>query len=644
MEYFSGDSEDDMSDSEIKDCEEKCYSELLKGVHLIRNKDGTLRCPFCKGKKKQDYKYKDLLQHASGVGAGKRGVEATGGHRALEKFLKSHLTDAAEPPIQRTVHLEQEAPQRPNAEELIVWPWMGIIVNINRTMVDGKYVGAGNSELKERFAGFHPIQVHALWSYEGHLGKAILEFSKDWKGYNDAISFERSFVENHHSRKEYYGRDPGSELYGWVARSEDYNATSPIGKHLRLKGDLKTVAQINNEDLRKKNKLVEDLHNTIQEKNKYLETSKEKLSKLEYYIVLTDSARQKAEENYRRLEETHREELNKFQQEIHALINHRNEENRQLNRDLERQMLELEQRRKELDQREAQNDFEKKKLEEEKKKVYNKKEGLQRANEIQKQNEQKQLKLIELHEKQNRELSIQVHQQRKVLADRQKKELDIQRLKAHIETLKEVRDGSNSDHIKKIETLESELQEKNDEMESLQDMNQQLMCKEREVNDELQLARKAAIEILNEGVPANSQIVVKRMGDLDPEAWRGACQRKFASNEWQTKYAEMHSLWEDYLRDPSWYPFKVVPVLGDTEKHELVVNEDDEKLRDLRIEMGKEVCDTVIVALKELNEYNASGRYPIPEAWNKAENRRATMKEIVLYLSRTKAKKRKTRA
>eukprot|EP00253_Pinus_taeda_P005310 PITA_05310 len=595
MEYFSGDSEGDMSDSEIKDCEEKCYSELLKGVHLIRNKDGTLRCPFCKGKKKQDYKYKDLLQHASGVGAGKRGVEATGGHRALEKFLKSHLTDAAEPPIQRTVHLEQEAPQRPNAEELIVWPWMGIIVNINRTMVDGKYVGAGNSELKERFAGFHPIQ------------RIIIA------GRNIMVEIQ------------------GVSYMDEVARSEDYNAASPIGKHLRLKGDLKTFAQINHEDLRKKNKLVEDLHNTLQEKNKYLETSKEKLSKLEYYIVLTDSARQKAEENYRRLEETHREELNKFQQEIHALINHRNEENRQLNRDLERQMLELEQRRKELDQREAQNDFEKKKLEEEKKKVYNKKEGLQRANEIQKQNEQKQLKLIELHEKQNRELSIQVHQQRKVLTDRQKKELDIQRLKAHIETLKEVRDGSNSDHIKKIETLESKLQEKNDEMESLQDMNQQLMCKEREVNDELQLARKATIEILNEGVPANSQIVVKRMGDLDPKAWRGACQRKFASN-WQTKYAEMHSLWEDYLRDPSWYPFKVVPVLGDTEKHELVVNEDDEKLRDLRIEMGKEVCDTMIVALKELNEYNASGRYPIPEAWNKAENRRATMKEIVLYL------------
>lgn len=644
MEYFSGDSEDDMSDSEIKECEEKCFNELMKGLHIIRNIDGTLRCPFCKGKKKQDYKYKDLLQHASGVGAGKRGVEATGGHRALEKFLKSHLTDAADPPIQRTVHLEQETPQRPNSEDLIVWPWMGIIVNIHRAMVDGKYIGAGNSELKERFAGFHPIQVHALWNYEGHLGKAILEFSKDWEGYHDALSFERSFIENHHCRKEYYGRDPGSELYGWVARSEDYNAASPIGKHLRSKGDLKTVAQIHNEDLRKKNKLVEDLHNTIQEKNKYLETSKEQLSKMEYLIVLTDSARQKAEEQNQRLEETHREELKKVELEVQALNNHRNEENRQLSRDLERQMLELEQRRKELDQREAQNDFEKKKLEDEKRKVYNKKEGLQRANEKQKQNEEKQLKLIEEHERQNRELSIQVHRQRKILADRQKKELDIQRLKAHIETLKEVRDGSNSDHIKKIETLESELEEKNDEMESLQDMNQQLMCKEREVNDELQMARKAAIEILNEGVPANSQIIVKRMGDLEHEAWREACKRKFKSDDWECKYIEMYSLWQDHLRDPSWYPFKVVPVIADTEKHELVVNEDDEKLRGLYNEMGKEVCDTVIVALKELNEYNASGRYPIPEAWNKAENRRATMKDIVLYLSRTKAKKRKTRA
>ncbi|GLJ41765.1 hypothetical protein SUGI_0864310 [Cryptomeria japonica] len=93
-----------------------------------------------------------------------------------------------------------------------------------------------------------------MWTYEGHQGKVVLEFNKDWQGYNDALSFERSFIKNRRSRKEYYEheRDPGSDLYGWVARAEDYNSGGPVGKHLRLKGDLKAVAQINNEDLRKK--------------------------------------------------------------------------------------------------------------------------------------------------------------------------------------------------------------------------------------------------------------------------------------------------------------------------------------------------------------------------------------------------------
>ena len=46
----------------------------------------------------------------------------------------------------------------------------------------------------------------------------------------------------------------------------------------------------------------------------------------------------------------------------------------------------------------------------------------------------------------------------------------------------------------------------------------------------------------------------------------------------------------------------------------------------------------MIVSLKELNEYNASRRYPIPKDWNKLENIWDTMKYIVLYLSRKKEK------
>ncbi|KAH9329321.1 hypothetical protein KI387_001429, partial [Taxus chinensis] len=153
------------------------------------------------------------------------------------------------------MNLEQEAPHRPNDKEVIVWPWIGIIVNIQRDFKDGKYIGLANWELKDRFSGFNLTQVCAMWTYEGHQGKAVLEFNKDWQGYSDSLSFERSFIKNHRSIEEYYEREqvPRNNLYGWVAQSENYNSGGPVGKHLRSKGDLNTVAQIITEDLCKKN-------------------------------------------------------------------------------------------------------------------------------------------------------------------------------------------------------------------------------------------------------------------------------------------------------------------------------------------------------------------------------------------------------
>ncbi|GLJ09643.1 hypothetical protein SUGI_0113290 [Cryptomeria japonica] len=69
---LSSESDGDISESETREYEEKSYEDLVKGNHIIKNMDGTLRCPFYRGKKKQDYRYNDLLQHASSVGAGKR--------------------------------------------------------------------------------------------------------------------------------------------------------------------------------------------------------------------------------------------------------------------------------------------------------------------------------------------------------------------------------------------------------------------------------------------------------------------------------------------------------------------------------------------------------------------------------------------
>lgn len=75
-----------------------------------------------------------------------------------------------------------------------------------------------------------------------------------------------------------------------------------------------------------------------------------------------------------------------------------------------------------------------------------------------------------------------------------------------------------------------------------------------------------------------------------------------------------------------------------------VIDEDDEKLKDLKTEYGEEVYQAVVTALNELNEHNPSGRYPVPQLWNNKEKRTASLTEGAEYiLKQWKLYKRKTR-
>lgn len=53
-------------------------------------------------------------------------------------------------------------------------------------------------------------------------------------------------------------------------------------------------------------------------------------------------------------------------------------------------------------------------------------------------------------------------------------------------------------------------------------------------------------------------IGTKRMGDLDVKPFHDAIKAKFPDEEVEEKTLELCSQWEDYLRDPSWHPFKVI--------------------------------------------------------------------------------------
>lgn len=63
-----------------------------------------------------------------------------------------------------------------------------------------------------------------------------------------------------------------------------------------------------------------------------------------------------------------------------------------------------------------------------------------------------------------------------------------------------------------------------------------------------------------------------------------------------------------------------------------VINDNDEKLKDLKENYGNEVYNAVTGALYEINEYNPSGRYIISELWNYNDGRRANLNEGVEVL------------
>ncbi|KAH9766715.1 protein involved in de novo 2 [Citrus sinensis] len=586
MEH-SSEEDSDISESEMLKYEDKSYKKLKSGNHSVKISDEAFTCPYCPKKRKQEYLYKDLLQHASGVGnstSNKRSAKEKANHLALAKYLEKDLRDAGSP--SKPVN-EGDPLTGCSHDEKFVWPWTGIVVNIpTRRAEDGRSVGESGSKLRDELIrrGFNPTRVHPLWNFRGHSGCAVVEFHKDWPGLHNAMSFEKAYEADHYGKKDWYASNQEkSGLYAWVARSDDYNLKNIIGDHLRKIGDLKTISEMMEEEARKQNLLVSNLTNMIEVKDKHLEEMKERFTE-------TSNSVEKLMEEKDRLLQSYNEEIKKIQLSARDHFQRIFTDHEKLKLQLESQKKELELRGEELEKRETQNENDRKIL----------------AEEIEKKADENVRKLAEDQKKQKEDLHNRIIQLEKQLDAKQALALEIERLKGSLNVMKHMGDDGDIEVLQKMETVLKDLREKEGELDDLEALNQTLIIRERKSNDELQDARKELINALKE-LSGRAHIGLKRMGELDNKPFLEVMNRKYNEEEAEERASELCSLWEEYLKDPDWHPFKVITAEG---KHKEIINEEDEKLKGLKKEMGEEVYIAVTTALVEINEYNPSGSSP----------------------------------
>ncbi|KAM0871844.1 hypothetical protein ACQ4PT_039083 [Festuca glaucescens] len=326
-------------DSELEAYGSGTYTLLLSGDIKVMNHEGLYRCPFCSDGK-DDYKIYDLLQHALSVGAAHdQQAKEKVDHRALAKHLKNEQAKSLSPLLQPVV-MDPQPPQC-NGDELFVWPWVGIIVNM-----PSEYVGKGANQLKENFSCFHPVKVHHVYSEDRPTGNAILEFGKDFGGFRNAHIFESQFEKKGYGKMGWQEKESGGpEPFGWIAREDDYKAPGAIGDFLRKNGDLKTVHEIQKLQQRsvehaqkivaenKKLRLdLQSMRHELDARSKQLdelvaqtdcdlELEEQRYAMKSNHLMVAEEEHQKANDNFRKLIEQQKgqkeTDLYKLNEELH---------------------------------------------------------------------------------------------------------------------------------------------------------------------------------------------------------------------------------------------------------------------------------------------------------------------------------------
>lgn len=98
-------------------------------------------------------------------------------------------------------------------------------------------------------------------------------------------------------------------------------------------------------------------------------------------------------------------------------------------------------------------------------------------------------------QRQKEDLHKRIIHLEKQLDAKQAVELEIEQLRGSLNVMKHIEDEGDQEVLKKVDTLLKSLREKEEEYEGLEALNQTLIVKERNSNDELQDARKELVNV-----------------------------------------------------------------------------------------------------------------------------------------------------
>lgn len=624
MNLSTSDSMDVDTNLENQSSTSETYLLLKTGEHSIQNPDGTFRCPFCPNRKKRNYLYNEILNHATGVEASPaRSITASSSHRALATFLRS---DVPKPLTTK----EQEKTPNPDADDgcntddperddRFVYPWTGVLANlpVKLDLTSGRRVGESGSRLKEELSRFNPVRVRPVWNFLGHSGTAVVEFTQDWKGFKDAMMFHKFFKVRGFGRKDWEKKKNHGlrDMFGWIARAEDFNSDEPIGMQMRKNRELTTIAEVKAGAVRKRGVLVEKLESEIVEKDRYVEELKVKYGEDNMY--------------YLKLMEERTKILDKYNEEVLKMRKRASDHSRVVVADNAKLKAALEAKRIELDTLVKESENKKRTSSNYRDQLESQMTALRIATLEQEKSDGCVMKLLEIQKKEKEAAFHKILEMEKQLDATQKLELEIQQLEDKLQVMTHM----NGEKDKIFESNE-ELKQKLEEMECVDAMNQALLIKENLAKEELESARQMlvkAILVMVKG-SVNPKIRIKMMGELDKKAFELACKQRFPKEE-HAKIENIYSTWQENIKNVEWNPYKNAILNGQAQE---VIDEEDEQLKGLKSDLGNEAYKSVCAALLEMK---ASGsRDVVSEFWSK-DGRKATMSEAIrFFLGKWKGK------